>query len=190
MVHSNLNNRLASVPELMLQHDFSSVIDAVDELERVTENRLTIDPNWFVYRGVAQYFDGRFDDAKSSYQVALAIAPEHQQANLNLSCILASCPDQTHHNAELAIDHARFICELTNWKEWYALQALAGAFARAGDYSNAKRQATLAYKCVPESQKWRVNRMLELIALRQPHTADLDDDLRKLHSDWQKQIET
>lgn len=185
----DLQDRLNAVPDSLLQHDFVGVIEAIDELERITESSSSLDPSWYVFRGVAQYLDSRFEDAIASYESALDIDSHDQTANLNLSYILASCPDSSLHDAEKAIDHARLICETTSWREWYGLQALAGALARAGDFSNAKRQASRAYKFVPADQQWRVTRLIQLIDCQQPFTANLDDDLHKLDSDWAVQIE-
>jgi tetratricopeptide (TPR) repeat protein len=53
--------------------------------------------------------------------------------------ILASCPDARIRDGKRAVAAATHTAELTNWKDWNVLQALAAAYAEAGDFANAVR---------------------------------------------------
>jgi tetratricopeptide (TPR) repeat protein len=53
--------------------------------------------------------------------------------------ILAACPDAKIRDGKRAVEAATRAAELTNWKGWNALQALAAAYAEAGDFASAVR---------------------------------------------------
>ena len=127
----------------------------------------------------------RFGDAVVSYQMALAVDPDYLQANLNLAYVLACCPDPEFYDAELAIQHAEHGCELSNRTQWHTFQILAAAHARAGNFDAAKKHAQQAAKLAPETHQWRVTRLTDCFRKQEPYTACTEDDVQKLHTDWE-----
>ena len=185
---ATLDQKLEAVPEMMLRHEFEHVIDTIDEFVARSESPHDVHPGWYVFRGAAQYLDSRFADAISSYLQAIDVDPDYTIAKVNLAYILACCPNPDFHDPILAIHFATDACELVEWKEWHGLQMLAAAYARAADYSAASEYARQAYSLAPKAHQWRVTRVIDCICRQQPYTASIEDDVQKLHSDWEQQL--
>ena len=109
-----LEERLESVPEALAQYEFLSVIDTIYELVGQANLVAEIQPGWYVYLGIAQYFSSRFEDAISSYSLAIKLDAKNLPANMNLAYLLACCPDPFYHNAKFAIKHAKRGCRITH----------------------------------------------------------------------------
>jgi serine/threonine protein kinase/Flp pilus assembly protein TadD len=91
---------------------------------------------------------GKTDKALESYQKGLALAKESFEEALKekpksvvartcLAWLLATCWEESIRDGKRAVDLATSACELSNWKDPAALDALAAACAEAGSFDDA-----------------------------------------------------
>ena len=139
---------------------------------------------------MAQYFSGQFAEAITSYSLALQCDPLNASSCLNLSYIYSCCPDGTFHEVSRALELAQQACDRPEGNDWHAYQAVAAAYARAGDFASALRFVEKARDIVPDDLEWRVDRIERMIRKNQPYTASLVDDIQKLHDDWKTPVDS
>jgi tetratricopeptide (TPR) repeat protein len=90
-------------------------------------------------RGVAWEADGKYSQALADYGEALRIDPRSAEAHLACASLLATCPVLTLRDGKKAVASATRACELTEWKDAAALDALAMACASSRDFESAVR---------------------------------------------------
>ena len=94
----------------------------------------------FRNRGVCLLESGQIDLAIKNFEYCLELRPDDIMALSNLMQIvtrLATSADKTVRDIGRAIELARHICELSNWKHPQALSALAQAYGEAGQFDQA-----------------------------------------------------
>ena len=99
-----------------------------------------IDPAYAgAYYNLGKIFthQGKFKDAIYNYRQTLHFNPENTQALYNLSWILASHQDRKIRNGEEAVRLAEQLCEITQYNQPLALDALAAAYAETGRLNEA-----------------------------------------------------
>lgn len=89
---------------------------------------------------------GRLDEALKHYEAAARLWPEWVPALNNHAWLLAARPWATADDGRRAVDVARKACEATAWVHVTALDTLAVAHARAGDFSAAASVARRAVR--------------------------------------------
>jgi len=176
----NLDERLDSIDEMFRGHEFENIVDTINEMVSLYDHPQEIHPEWFVTRGLSEYLISRFSAAVASYETALKIDPDYVGAHINLAYILSCCPDAEFHDVEKAISLGQRCCELTRFHNWSSFQVLAGAHARAGNFTEATNAVEQAFGLVPSDLRWRVSLLQNLIVHRMPYTASIEDDLRKM----------
>jgi tetratricopeptide (TPR) repeat protein len=77
--------------------------------------------------------------ALATVQAWVAREPDDPRPHGGLADLYATCPDGALRDGAKAVEHARRACELTQWKQPYALDTLAAACAEAGDFAAAVR---------------------------------------------------
>jgi tetratricopeptide (TPR) repeat protein len=80
---------------------------------------------------------GKIVNAILNYKKTLHFSPENTQALYNLSWILASHKDKEFRNGEEAVRLAEQLCEITQYNQPLALDALAAAYAETGRLNEA-----------------------------------------------------
>jgi tetratricopeptide (TPR) repeat protein len=80
---------------------------------------------------------GRYAEAAAQYDRAIQLDPSSGQAYSSSAWLLATCPDASVRNSELAIERAKVAVELTGNEDAVTLDTLAAAQANAGDFSAA-----------------------------------------------------
>ena len=91
------------------------------------------------------YFNraGAFDDmgdiakAVADYSAVIEIDPKNENAYNSLAWDLATSPQASLRDGKKALTYATKGCELSDWKDGFALDTLAAAYAEAGDFQNA-----------------------------------------------------
>jgi tetratricopeptide (TPR) repeat protein len=104
------------------------------------EVALRLDPKYaraFSNRGSAYRRIGEYEKALKDLDEAIRLDPKLEIAYYNRAFLLAACPESKHRDGKKAIEDAKKACELSNWKSGANLEALATAYAEAGDYSKA-----------------------------------------------------
>ena len=97
-------------------------------------------PNPLVARGDAFFDSGNYKSALADYQQAVKKFPDSARAHDGLAVFLASCPDAHWRNGKQAVREATLACNLSGWKDAYALASLAAALAETGDFKGAIKQ--------------------------------------------------
>lgn len=90
-------------------------------------------------RGIASRELGNFDSALKDFDQAIKLAPNYAYAYGSKAWLYATAKDNSHLNGEKAVSLAKTACELTKWKEDDLLGTLAAAYARTGDFDQARR---------------------------------------------------
>ena len=67
----------------------------------------------------------------------MAIDDKHVAAWNGKAWLRATCPDEKYRNGQQAVEYATKACELSAWKAANDLDALAAAYAEAGDFDKA-----------------------------------------------------
>lgn len=100
----------------------------------------TLNPrnSWAVHqRGHCFETKNDFARAVADYSDAVSLDPNYWDFRTNLAWVLATCPVAAVRNGERAVQEATHACELTEWKDSFALGALAAASAEVGEFDKA-----------------------------------------------------
>jgi tetratricopeptide (TPR) repeat protein len=90
--------------------------------------------------------------ARQHYEQALLSRPDWTLAMVDLAWILAASPEPGATNPKRAVDLAQRAVNLTGRRDVVALDALAGAFAAAGDFDRAIAVVDEALRIIPNGQ--------------------------------------
>lgn len=96
---------------------------------------------------------GRYSDALAEYDRALTIDPKSSQAHCGLAWLLATCPDSSLRNPELALERAKSALELGGQREAVSFDSLAAAQASAGDFGAAMQSIHRAIELAPPDER-------------------------------------
>jgi len=142
---------LARNPDSWLAHNNLGTIlrqkGRVDEAISHYQQALQIRPdNESVHFNLAKalYQKGQVDQAIAQFQWALQIQPADMEAQNNLAWCLATAPQASLRNGDKAVQLARQANELAGGKNPVILGTLAAAFAEAGQFGDAVRNAQKA----------------------------------------------
>jgi serine/threonine protein kinase len=91
----------------------------------------------YCLRGKRAEFDGRYEEANNDYQTACQICPDYALPLCRLAWLQATCPQNQVRDGEAAVRFAADACVLTEWKNAEYVDALAAAYAEAGDFAAA-----------------------------------------------------
>jgi Tfp pilus assembly protein PilF len=93
--------------------------------------------NAYKRRAGAYSRKGDYAHALVDLREATKAAPDESAAFTNLAWFLATCADPFFHDGKEAVIDATKPCELSHWKNGYAIDTLAAASAEAGDFDRA-----------------------------------------------------
>jgi tetratricopeptide (TPR) repeat protein len=105
---------------------------------------------------------GRYADAAAGYDEAIRLQPNSAQAYSCSAWLLATCPDSSVRNPELAIERAKKAIELGGKEDAVGLDTLAAAQASAGQYDVAAQSITKALALAPAEERSVYQERLEL----------------------------
>jgi Tfp pilus assembly protein PilF len=135
----------------MVHHDFGVALVQKGKAQKAVyhfEKALQLDPEYALAHynlGKVYQNQGNTEAEISHYRYALRINPDMTLALYHLSWILATHEKATYRNSNEALKLAERLCMLTNYQQPLALDALAAAYAEAGQYKNAVVTAQKAY---------------------------------------------
>jgi tetratricopeptide (TPR) repeat protein len=96
---------------------------------------------------------GRYSEAAAEYNRAIDIDSKSTQAQSGLAWLLATCPDSTVRNPDLAIQRAQTVIELGGEKDAVNFDTLAAAQANAGNFDAAMDSARKAIELAPADER-------------------------------------
>lgn len=88
-------------------------------------------------RGSVQFARGEWGEVRTSLDEAIKLGPNIAGSYIARAGLLACCPDAKHLDPKLAHKDGERACELTEWKDPFALEVLAAAAAALGDSTGA-----------------------------------------------------
>lgn len=103
----------------------------------------------YLFRARCNCVDAKYSAAKKDFETAIRLAPKDAESYRQYALLLAACPQDRFRNGKKAVANAEQACELTEWKNWSALDTLAAAHAEAGRFDDAcgcaEKAAALTY---------------------------------------------
>lgn len=98
----------------------------------------------YLFRARCNCVDEKYSAAKKDFETATRLGPNDAESFRQYALLLAACPQDRFRNGKKALANAEQACELTEWKNWTALDTLAAANAEAGRFDEASRWAEKA----------------------------------------------
>ena len=142
-----------------MMEDFDSAIsDYSTSSEMATDNAM--------YRtdlADAYHFLGEWEKAAKEYRAAIGVDSEFARAYQNAAWLMATCPDSSIRNAQLALSAAQKAQQLSAQRTARGLDTLAAARASMGQHSEAAKLQREALKLAQDTQeKSEFSRRLKL----------------------------
>jgi tetratricopeptide (TPR) repeat protein len=88
-------------------------------------------------RGIVHKVAHEYDKSLADYEKAIALDPKNADAYSTAAYLLSVCPAPKYRDGAKAVRYATKACELTEWRNRLALDALAAAYAETGDFDKA-----------------------------------------------------
>lgn len=156
-----LNNRGVS---LVKRGEFQAAID--DYTRAIELNSGFVEA--YANRGYAAKRLGRFTEALSDYRQAVKLAPQSPQAFNDAAWLVATCPQEELRDGKLAVQYAKYACELTEYKNGEFIDTLAAAYAANGQFPEAVKSQQQALTLLPEAAHAGARERLTLYQSEQP----------------------
>ena len=112
--------------------------------------------------------DHRYTKALEQYLKALETKVDYVDALSSLARLEASCPNPDIRDAKNARLHATRACDLTEYKDWSAVESLALAAAENGDFDEALRRAGKALALARDADKPEIKEHIKLFEQKEP----------------------
>jgi tetratricopeptide (TPR) repeat protein len=145
-------------------------LEAIADFTRALEVDPTFDQALLLR---AKAWRRRFDYARAidDYAEAIRRATDNPVPRQALAWILATCPDRAFRDGPRGVQEGTMACELTHWKSPECLDALAAAYAEAGDYESAVKWQARAVGLLPMGDKTRAiyRRRMFIYEARHPY---------------------
>ena len=142
---------------------------------------IRLDPNnadAFTERGNLQAERGLFDRALNDFRNAIAMDPQWAEAYRSMAWLQATCPNPRYRNAEEALAAATQAAELSPPDDCFVLDALAAAYACAGEFDEAARIQEQAVAVAATDFAEPLRERLTLYQQGQPYLSGRDPAIR------------
>ncbi|MGE5137979.1 MAG: tetratricopeptide repeat protein, partial [Rudaea sp.] len=116
----------------------------------------------YAARALANLREGICEKALRDADTARGLDPKLAPAYGARAAVWATCPDEKVRDGKKAIASALRACELSEWKDWFQLSALAAAYAESGDFKQAIAWTTKAREIAPVQERDELEEMLKL----------------------------
>lgn len=91
----------------------------------------------YLGRGMAHAKRADYESAIADFNMMMRLDPRFFKSYRELALLLATCPNPRIRDGKRAVEQATKACELSGWKDASAFNALAAAYAEAGDFEKA-----------------------------------------------------
>jgi tetratricopeptide (TPR) repeat protein len=99
--------------------------------------KLRQDSEAYRLRGIVHKVAHEYDKSLADYEKAIALDPKNADAYGTEAYLLSVCPAPKYRDGAKAVRYATKACELTEWSNTLAIDALASAYAETGDFDKA-----------------------------------------------------
>ncbi len=137
--------------------DYSEAIKIDDKYIDAYGNRS------FAYRELK-----KFTEAMSDLRTAIEKNPLDYKPVNDLAWVLATAAESRVRDPKQALELAIKACQMTQYKNWNALDTLAAAHAANGDFKSAQQWVATAMESAPEDKVEDLQKRLELIQANKP----------------------
>ena len=141
--------------------------EAIDDFSKVIElapgTAVAFNNRGFNYQLLKQY-----DKADKDFKEALKLAPKYALALQNRGWLLTTCEDEKYRDANAAVDIAKAVCELSEYKDISDLTLLAAAHALKKEFAEAIGWQEKVIEYAVEPQKGVAKKILELYQKNEP----------------------
>lgn len=126
------------------------------------------DDAWVAHKAAAIHIDQKdYRKARDIMEATADVVSDAMVEN-SLAWLLATCPEASIRDGQLAIHWAEEACEGTAWEEPSYLDTLAAAYAEKGDFTQAVKWSTKAVQICPEAIRPELERNLRTLKSGQP----------------------
>jgi tetratricopeptide (TPR) repeat protein len=128
----------------------ASALEDMDQLDKARADYDQVvrlnprDTNDYRFRGNAHFAKGNYKAAASDFEKAAHLSPRDYDALVSLAWFQATCPEDSFRNGKEALEKSLRACELSRWQSFWAVDALAAAYAEIGDFDHAVKYETQA----------------------------------------------
>jgi tetratricopeptide (TPR) repeat protein len=127
------------------------------------------DPDMLVNRGDAFQGLGKWVEAAEDFKAAIQRNSESPRALQSAAWLMATCPDPSVRNKDLAVQAAERAVQLNSQPDARFLDTLAAAYANAGRFDEAIAKIAEAIPLAPTDQATALKKRLELYKTKQPY---------------------
>lgn len=99
--------------------------------------KLRQDSEAYRLRGIIHKVAHQYEKSLADYEKAIALDPKNADAYSTEAYLLSVCPAPKYRDGAKAVRYATKACELTEWRDAGAIDALAAAHAETGDFDKA-----------------------------------------------------
>ncbi len=136
-------------PALLLDRSQCHIAKATDLAAalRDANDAIKLDPknpSAYGQRAAVRFAQGEWAEERKDLDEAIRLGPNQANLYVARATLLACCPEAQERDAGRAFKDAERACELTAWKDPYALQALAAASAALRDFTGAAKWQRMA----------------------------------------------
>jgi len=142
---------------------------AIEDYTRALDRRVESAAEAYAGRANAYESIGNIAKAVADYSEAARLDPKDEDAAMQLSWILATCPDRQLRDGRRAVELAARTLAQTDGRHWRSLDVMAAACAEAGNFADARKYAELSLDLVPPDQIDAVRGRLTLYRSDQPY---------------------
>ena len=125
-------------------------------------------------RGYNRQMIGDFKGALSDYAKAIQLAPKYGLAYQNKAWMLATCPDEEFRDGKQALETAKTLCEMREYKIHSDVKALAAAYAEVGDFKRAVQHQQHVVKMTEGEKRPAEQKILKLYRANKPYRFTID----------------
>lgn len=126
----------------------------------------------FASRAYAHCRNKDYGRADADGATAIRLAPQDSRGYQTVAWMWATCPEPRVRNGTKAVEYATKACELTEWKDYWSLSALAAACAEVGRFDDAIKYQRQALEVADASATFSLRyaqKGLRLYEERQPY---------------------
>ena len=138
--------------------DYASALEDYQTAAKLAEDSAT----YYTDLADAHQFLGNWKDAASAYRMAVSVNGKFPRAYQNAAWLMATCPDESIRNTELALAASKKAIELEGKRSARGVDTLAAATASAGQMDQAMKLQREALALASDDERQELSQRLQL----------------------------